>query len=489
MPQPLILAIDQGTSSSKCLLVAQDGGVVARGSAPLGEQHPAPGWVEQDPEELWQSVQRAVETCLEGQDSSRVVAVGLSTQRESYLLWERGSGRAVAPLISWQDGRTAELCQDLRTPQTQALAWQRSGLPLDPMFSASKAKWLLDRHDPQRTCAQRGELCLGTVDSWLLFKLSGQHLTEIGNASRTQLFNVHTLDWDDDLLGLFGVPRATLPQVVPSDGPFPSAKNLPGFPADIPLHAVMGDSHSALFAHGAFRPGAVKVTYGTGSSVMGLVAAPTEVSAGLCLTLAWSVDGKVQHALEGNIRASGATVRWVADLLGITPDELAGLARAQAESPVVIVPGFGGLGAPWWDETAVGLISNLTLASSRGDLAYAAIESVAQQVADVLERIGLLTELYADGGATTNTQLMQLQADLSGLRVLRSRDAELSALGVAHLAGLGAGVWDWNHLAALFREHQVITPAMAPHRRDALRQHWREAVDRARQKGARHETL
>jgi len=479
MTEPLILAIDQGTSSSKCLLVAPDGGIVARGSAPLGEQHPAPGWVEQDPEELWQSVQAAVSACLTGHDSASVVAVGLSTQRESYLLWERESGQAVAPLISWQDRRTAEVCQALRTPQTEALAWQKSGLPLDPMFSASKAKWLLDRYDPKRTRAGKGELCLGTVDAWLLFKLTGQHLTEVGNASRTQLLNVHTGDWDDGLLELFKVPRAALPKVVASNGPFPLIQ-LPDFLGGIPLHAVMGDSHSALFAHGAFKPGAVKATYGTGSSVMGLIAEAASVNKGLCLTVAWGLKGKIQHADEGNIRSSGATVRWVSDLLGITTDELAQLASAQVESAVTIVPAFGGLGAPWWDETAVGLISNLTLSSGKGDLAYAAVESVAQQVADVLEAIGPLSEIYADGGATVNAQLMQLQADLSGLRVLRSKNAELSALGVAHMAGLGAGVWNWEALSGLPKDREVFVPNMLASKRNQARSRWREAVTRAR---------
>lgn len=479
MTEPLILAVDQGTSSTKCLLVSPAGEIVARGSAPLGEQHPAPGWVDQDPEELWQSVLAAVRACLTGQDIGSVVAVGLSTQRESYLLWERASGQAVAPLVSWQDRRTAEVCQALRTPETEALAWQKSGLPLDPMFSASKAKWLLDRCDPARERASRGELCLGTVDAWLLYKLTGEHLTEVGNASRTQLLNVHTGDWDQALLELFKVPRAALPKVVSSNGPFPPIKNLPDFPKGLPLHAVMGDSHAALFAHGAFRPGAVKATYGTGSSVMGLIAEATSVNQGLCLTVAWGLDGQIQHAAEGNIRSSGATLRWVSDVLGTTPEELAKLAMAHRDSPVTIVPAFGGLGAPWWDETAVGLISNLTLASNKGDLAYAALDSVAQQVTDVLEAVGNLTELYADGGATANTQLMQLQADLSGLKVWRSKNAELSALGVAHMAGLDAGVWNWEQLSALPRVREASMPQKPLEWRTQARHRWQEAVARS----------
>ena len=481
--QPCVLAIDQGTSGSKCLLVDASGEIVARGSAPLGEQHPRPGWVNQDPEEVWQSVRGAVRSCLSSQDPGRVAAVGLSTQRESYLLWDRVSGQALSPLISWQDQRTS-LGEELHRPAVAALVRERSGLPLDPMFSASKAAWLLDTYDPRRERSARGDLCLGTIDSWLLFKLTGQHLTEHGNASRTQLLNVRTGEWDEDLMRLFRVPRAALPELRSSNGPFPTLRGLDPLPDGTPIHAVMGDSHSALFAHGAFTPGAVKATYGTGSSVMGLLEGAEGLDPGLCLTVAWSLDGHRQLAAEGNIRSAGAALKWVAELLNLTPGELADLAATVEDSPVTLVPGFGGLGAPWWDEEAIGIISNLSLGTTRADLAYAAVDSIAQQVADVVEAVnrsvGPLGALYTDGGPTANPHLMQRQADLIDAAVLRSQNPELSALGVAHLAGLGAGLWDWPALRTLPRERQTFRPHLDAAARQRLRARWLAAVDRAR---------
>lgn len=483
MTTPSVLAIDQGTGSTKCLLVDRGGRVIARGSAALSESCPQPGWVDQDPEEIWQSVQDAAQACLLERPEADVQAIGLSTQRESYLLWEREGGRAVAPLVSWQDRRTAETCQRLRTPASEALVRERTGLPLDPMFSASKAAWLLETHDPGRTRARRGELCLGTVESWLLYRMTGEHLSELGNASRTQLLNIHTRDWDDDLLELFDVPRAALPALRPSNGPYPQNRTLKSLEG-VPIRAVMGDSHAALFAHGAFEPGALKATYGTGSSVMGLIAEPGRLDPGLCLTIAWDLDGRTQYAAEGNIRSSGATLRWLADLLGSTPAALADLAATLEHSPVTMVPAFGGLGAPWWDEGAVGLISDLSLGSTRADLAHAALDSIAEQVTDVLgavdRSVGQVRDLHADGGATANDQLMQLQANLIGRSVLRSQNPDLSAMGVAHLAGLGAGLWTWDELSKLPRAHDIFKPMWSDSRRDQQRRQWLKAVARAR---------
>lgn len=478
-----VLAIDQGTSGSKCLLVGASGEIVARGNAPLGEQHPRPGWVNQDPDELWRSVQQAVASCLGNEDPASVAAVGLSTQRESYLLWDRSTGAALSPLISWQDQRTS-LGDELRSPAVAALVRERSGLPLDPMFSASKAAWLLDTYDPGRERSHRGELCLGTVDSWLLFKLTGEHLSELGNASRTQLLNVRTGEWDEDLLRLFRVPRETLPALRSSNGPFPPLRGLAPLLDGTPIHAVMGDSHSALFAHGAFTPGAVKATYGTGSSVMGLLDGPEHLDPGLCLTVAWSLDGRRQLAAEGNIRSAGASLKWMSELLGLSTGQLAELATTAPESTVTLVPGFGGLGAPWWDESAVGLISNLSLGTTRADLAFAAIDSIAQQVADVVEAagrsMGRLGALYTDGGPTANPHLMQRQADLIDTTVLRSQNTELSALGAAHLAGLGAGLWNWSALRDLPRENQVFSPQLDRTACLTSRSRWHAALERAR---------
>jgi glycerol kinase len=483
MTAPCILSIDQGTSSTKCLLVNEQGEVFARGSASVGESHPHRGWVDQDANEILGSVRQAVHACLEGQEPGAVVAVGLSAQRESLVAWDRRSGEPLAPLVSWQDQRTVEACDALRTDEVERLVEQRSGLPLDPMFSALKARWLLDALDPDRTRARAGEIRLGTVDSWLLSRFGERHLVEAGMASRTQLLDVRRVDWDDDLLQLFGVPRQALPDVVSSVGPFPTVRGLAPLPDGVPLRAVMGDSHSALFAHGGFAPGTVKATFGTGSSVMGLLSEPGQLAEGLCLTIGWMTD-RPAFAAEGNIRSSGATVRWMAGVLGVEVDELAAMAAQSVSDGVSVVPGFSGLGAPYWDRGAVGLITGCTLGTGRGALARAALESIPHQVCDVVDAVdrsvGRVREVFADGGATRNTVLMQLMADLAARPVLLSRTAELSALGVAHLAGTGAGVWSWEALARLARARDVYQPAMPEQERGAARGCWARAVARAR---------
>jgi len=489
-----VLAIDQGTSSTKSVLVDATGAIVARGVAKIGESHPQPGWVEQDPAEIWASVQHSVQACLAGFDAAEVRCIGLSTQRESMLAWDAYTAAPLAPMISWQDQRTVALCDSLRNEETERQVFALSGLPLDPMFSATKARWLLDQLDPDRTRANRGEIHLGTLESWLIRKLSGQtgrsavHLAEIGNASRTQLMDVRRGDWSDDLLRLFRVPRATLGTIIPSDGPYPAVRGLSGLPDGIPLAAVMGDSHAALFAHGATSPGQVKVTYGTGSSIMGLIDSTTSLRAGLCLTIGWQAGQQgPSYAVEGNIRASGATLRWAASLLGMEPGELVDLAAVSASNGVVLVPGFNGLGAPWWRRDAVGLLSNLSLSSGRADIARAALESIAHQVSDVvealMETIGPVRVLHVDGGASRADVLMQLQADLLGCRIERSNDPELSALGVARMGGLGSGFWSRDDLDRMARACDVFVPTGAEGEvllsSRAARQTWREAVSRS----------
>ena len=482
MAGPLILAIDQGTSATKCALIDAGGQFVARASSPLGESHPQPGWVEQDGLGIWASVQRAVAACLEQADPARVVAVGLSTQRESLLMWDTASGEPISPVISWQDQRGADLCDALRSPDTERLVRERSGLPLDPMFSAVKARWLLDRYDPGRLLARNGRVCLGTIDAWLLSHFSGEPLIEAGNASRTQLLNLQTVDWDDELLALFQVPRACLPRVVASTGPFPACRGLSPLRDGTPVHAVMGDSHAALFGHGARDPGQVKVTYGTGSSVMGLIRDPGDVQDGLCLTIGWMTD-RPAYAAEGNIRSAGSALRWMASILGIDVPALVDMGLAASSDGVVLVPGFGGLGAPWWDRDAVGLLSNLTLGSTRASLARAALDSMVFQVADVVEAIarsvGEVREIYVDGGPTRTDGLMQMQADQLGGVIFRSAEAELSALGVAHLAGLSAGLWSASQLAALPRPRDRFAAGTIETERNQRRRHWHEAVARS----------
>jgi glycerol kinase len=482
----LILAIDQGTGSSKALLVDHQGTIVGKGSSILGQRTPQPGRVEQSVKEIWDSISEAVIHAMAGHDSGKIAAVGLSTQRESLVLWDRATGAPVSPLISWQDQRTAQTCQDLQAAGYSETVRQRSGLPLDPMFSATKATWLLDEYDPDRARSRRGELCLGTVDSYLLSRFGADHIIEIGNASRTQLFNVRERIWDPELLELFRVPEQVLPTVVPSTGPFTNAANIVGLPSGPPITAVMGDSHAALFAHAAWQPGTVKATYGTGSSIMGVSTPGAIVDDGLCLTIAWQDDDPV-YAVEGNIRSSGATLTWLAKLLGCTPSVLAEAAASASSDGVFIVPGFNGLGAPWWDRDATGLISGLTLGTELPNLARAALESIVLQVEDVVSAVHDTVQpvevLRADGGASTNPVLMQLQADISCRRVERDLAGDLSPLGAAHLAGRSIGFWTHQQLTDLDRPRRIFEPTGDLIGSEALRVAWHDALDRARLRG------
>ncbi|MES9539603.1 FGGY family carbohydrate kinase [Actinomadura sp. NPDC000600] len=483
----VILALDQGTSSTKALLVDRHGRVLARASHPLGRSHPRPGWVEQSPDEIWTSVRTATRRCLDGCDPARVTAVGISNQRESMLLWDRRTGEPVTPVLSWQDRRTAARCADLLAAGYGEKVWEVTGLPLDPMFSATKGAWLLDHADPDRSRSLRGDLCLGTIDSWLLSRFGGEHVIEIGNAARTQLLDVRTGRWDQRLLELFGIPPEVLPRVVASTGPFPSVRGLPPLPDGVPVAAVLGDSHAALFAHAGWLPGRVKATYGTGSSVMALHSDTTAVGAGLCLTIAWSAgpgsgpgEDSIAHAVEGNILSSGATLRWLADTVGRTPAELADLADGASSDGVHLVPAFGGLAAPWWDSTAQAALVGMTLATGLPQLARAALESTAFQVEDVVDAVGQHETLLADGGAAANASLMQIQADIGGRQVHQSLVSDLSPIGAAHMAGLACGLWTRGRLEELDRPARVFSPRTGAADRRRMRSAWHQAVSRAR---------
>ena len=479
-----VLAIDQGTSATKCVLVDEHGAIVAKASAPVGERYPHPGWVEQDADEIWGSVLAAVRDCLAHGPGGPVAAVGLSTQRESALIWERDGGRPVSPLLSWQDQRTVQLRDELAKDGVEAMIRARSGLPFDPMFSALKISWLLDRMDPQRSRAAGGQWCAGTVDAYLLARLGAEHVVEVGNASRTQLLDVHRAAWDDQLLSLFRVPKAAMPRVVPSAGRMADAGRLHPSLRGVGVEAVMADSHSALFAHGAYRPGVVKATLGTGSSVMGLTDGLAPAHPGVCVTIAWDAGEGPRQALEGNIRAAGATVRWIAELFGLTPDDVAQRAAAADGKGVCLVPGFNGLGAPWWDARAVGLISGLTLGTDRDALLVAAIESIAHQVADVVEAMDAsvpgIGRLMLDGGPSRNAHLRKLLSSYIGRPVVHCTDPELSALGVAHMAGMRAGLWDLDALARLPRAQQASDASSGREAARPARRRWARAVAQSR---------
>jgi glycerol kinase len=493
-PDRFVLAVDQGTSSTKAVLVTAAGGVLARGSAPVAQSFPAPGWVEQDPVEIWTSVQSAVAACLEAagpEAAAAVAAVGFSNQRESVVLWDRRTGEAVAPLVSWQDRRTAEKAARLVDAGHGDLVFELTGLPLDPMFSAAKMSWLLDEHDPDRSRARAGELCLGTVDAWLLSRFGGEAVIEIGNASRTQLLSLATGTWDEKLLEIFGIPAAALPRVVTSTGPFPASRDLAPLPDGRPVTAVLGDSHAALFAHAGWRPGVVKASYGTGSSVMTLATGRTGRESGVCSTVAWQTgDPAPALALEANVLATGRTLTWLAEVFGTGVDTLLAEAAATGSGGVTLVPAFGGLGAPWWDASAVPVLAGFTLGTGRAAIARAGLESVAFQVADVVAAMAdagvPVRALYADGGLSRNDTVLQLQADVCGVPVHRAAEADLSALGAAHLAGVAAGLWTLAELDAKpHGDGDVFVPAWTPDRRTTATAAWRDALARTRTRRGR----
>jgi len=486
-----ILAIDQGTTNTKALLVDGDSRTVAAASRPVSIRFPRPAWVEQDACELWRSVSQAVDECLERAGDPALAAVGVSNQRESVLVWDRRTGEPQGPCIVWQCRRTAEFCAGLRAQGLERRLAERTGLAIDPLFSASKARWLLERIPNGWERAANGELAIGTVDSWLLWHLTGgtRHACDLTNASRTQLFDIHRLCWDAELLTLFSVPCAALPEPHASSYLFgETAAGLGRLPAGVPIAAMIGDSHAALFGHAIFDSGAVKGTYGTGSSVMTVTAAPVLSTHGLSTTIAWSAAGRTRYALEGNIAVTGAAVEWLGEFLGLAKraESVAELAASVSDSAgVYLVPAFVGLGAPHWNDAARGLLAGLTRGATAAHAARAAIESIAYQVRDVFDAMERdaarpLPVLLADGGGTRNDLLMQFQADILGRPVLASATAELSALGVAWLAGLAVGVWrSLDELAALPRPERRFEPAMADTRRDSLYAGWREALQRA----------
>jgi len=490
MIQRHVLAIDQGTTNTKVLLFNESGDVVARAARPVAISFPRPGWVEQDAAALWRSVEEAIDECLTHGTGRRVDAVGVTNQRESVLLWDRATGQPVGPTIVWQCRRTADFCQQLRNRGVQALLEERTGLTIDPLFSASKLRWLLHNTPDAERRAAAGELCAGTIDSWVLWNLSGRslHACDATNASRTQLLNLQTLDWDDELLALFDIPRAVLPVVKPSSGVFGESVRHGHLAAGIPVASAIGDSHAALFGQAAFRPGSVKATYGTGSSLMTLVERPLRSHGGLSTTVAWALGDAASYALEGNITTTGGAVDWLGTFLRL-PDGAAGVAdlanNVTDPDGVHLVPAFAGLGAPYWDANARGLLCGMTRGTTAAHVARATLESIAFQVRDVFEVMrddaGAASALLADGGASRNDTLMQIQADTLGVPVRRIDSADVSACGAAWLAGLAVGVWpSTSALEQLPRSVSSFEPRMPESERECRYDGWKDAVARTR---------
>jgi glycerol kinase len=460
MTADLLLAIDQGTTNTKALLVDVEGRVAASASVRVPVAFPRPGWVESDGRELWATVEGAIAGVLATVDPTRIAAVAIANQRESVLAWERATGRPLGPVVSWQCRRSTERCAALRSGGAEALVHTRTGLQLDPMFSATKAGWLLDAIPDGTARAEAGELCVGTIDSWLAWNLSGgsAFVTDLTNASRTLLLDLDRLAWDPELLLLFRIPEAALPTLRGSSAAVGTTRRLGLLPAGVPIAALIGDSHAALVGHGFPGPGSVKATFGTGTSVMAPLAAGVRDDR-LSATVAWSAERpgaptgratpQAVPALEGNITSTGAALQWIAGIVGREgrEDELESLALSVPDAGgAYLVPAFTGLGAPHWDPDARGAITGLSRGTTTAHLVRAAFESIAYQVRDVIDvlapAVGApMTAVFADGGAMQSALLAQLTADTLGLPVRINPAESLAALGAAYLAGLAVGVW------------------------------------------------
>lgn len=488
----VVLALDQGTTSSRAIVFGRDG--LPRGLAQheLPQIYPQPGHVEHDPEEIWRGQLRCAREALAAASvtASQVSALGIANQRETTVVWDRQTGQPLGNAVVWQSRITAPHCERLHQEGLSPLFRERTGLVLDPYFSGTKLAWILDRYPGARERARRGELLFGTIDTWLLWKLTGGrvHATDSSNASRTLLFNIHTLDWDDELLRLLDVPRSMLPEVRPSSGDFgTSDPHLLG--AAVPICGVAGDQQAATFGQACFAPGSVKNTYGTGCFLlMNTGSTPVASRNGLLTTVGWTIDGKTTYCLEGAVFVAGAVVQWLRDGLQViqTAEETNELARSVPDTGgVCFVPAFVGLGAPYWNPRARGTIVGLTRGTTRAHLARAALESIAWQTQDVVSAMqrdaGVpLVQLKVDGGASRNDFLMQFQADLLQVPVRRPIVPETTALGAAYLAGLASGYWssaaDIEHNWALDREFQG---AMALEERQRRERQWANAVQRS----------
>ena len=492
-----IMSIDQGTTSSRAVIFDSAAEVVSVAQREFTQIYPRSGYVEHDPDEIFST---QVGVCHEavqqaGLDIADIAAIGITNQRETTIVWDRRTGRPVYNAIVWQCRRTAPLCKELEERVLGEMIREKTGLLIDPYFSAGKIKWILDNVNGARERAERGELLFGTVDCWLMWKLSGgkAHVTDISNASRTMLFNIHTLDWDDELLKLFGVPRCMLPEVVSSSGHIcETAPEI--FGRSIPVTGCAGDQQSALFGQRCFDKGDVKNTYGTGAFLLiNTGDKPAVSSSGLLTTVAWRIGESTTYALEGSVFIAGAVIKWLRDELGIiaTAAETEWLAKSVPDNGgVYLVPAFVGLGAPYWDSGARGTITGLTRGSGKRHIARAALESIAYQTCDVLAAMekdtGKLGSVKADGGASANNFLMQFQADVAAREILRPRNVESTALGACFLAGLGCGLFaDMDGIRKLGGAPEAFTPAMTEEERSALLDGWHDAVKRTMTGGCR----
>jgi len=488
-----VLALDQGTTSSRAILFDHDGSIRSIAQREFEQIFPQAGWVEHDPEEIWSSqISVAVEALSRGDVRPRdIAAIGITNQRETTVVWDRQTGRPIYNAIVWQDRRTAGLCDQLKSAGHEKLIQERTGLLIDSYFSATKIRWILDQVPDARRMAEAGRLAFGTIDSWLIWKLtSGKlHITDVSNASRTMLFNIHRCEWDEELLRLLEIPRSLLPEVRASSEVYSEVTTTLGL-GSIPIAGIAGDQQASLFGQRCTSPGLAKNTYGTGCFLLqntGRDAVPSKNR--LVTTVAWKIGDAVEYALEGSVFIGGAVVQWLRDGLHViqNSNEVEALANSVSDNGgVYMVPAFVGLGAPHWDQYARGAIFGITRATTSGHLARAALESIAFQVADVLDAMQLdagtpLPELHVDGGAAVNETLLRFQADILGIPVVRPAVMETTALGAAYMAGIATGFWrDAGEIASMPLEEKRYEPRMSRAETDALRGRWKEALSRSK---------
>ncbi len=489
-----ILAIDQGTTGSTCVVLSPEGEVLGKANHEFRQHYPHPGWVEHDLDDIWRSVTGALGDALgqAGVKAQDCAAIGITNQRETAVVWDRKTGEPIHRAIVWQDRRTSARCRELEEMGLGDLFRSRTGLVLDPYFSGTKVEWMLSHVGDARACADRGQLAFGTIDCWLVWKLSGgeAHVTDVTNASRTLLFDIHRQAWDEDLCGHLSVPRSMLPDVRSSSEVYAKTKGVPVLPDGVPIAGIAGDQQAALFGQTCFEVGDAKCTYGTGAFLlMNIGSEPLPSDNGLVTTIGWRIGDETVYALEGSAFIAGAAVQWLRDGLGLIRsaseiEELAG--RVESAGDVAFVPALAGLGAPHWDPEARGLITGITRDTTAAHLARATLEGVAFQIADLVHAMQAdakhrLERLRVDGGAAMNDLMMQFQADLLDVQVDRPASVETTALGAAYLAGLAVGIFP--DLSAVVRAHEIertFEPAMTPDERAGHLGRWSRAVARAR---------
>lgn len=489
--EQFIMALDQGTTSSRAILFDRKGNIRGVAQEEFQQIYPQPGWVEHDAEEIWSTQLKVARQVLKnsGVRAGQIAAIGITNQRETTLIWERTTGKPIHNAIVWQDRRTASICDQLKTDGWENYVRENTGLVIDAYFSGTKVKWLLDQVEGARERAERGELCFGTMDSWLIWKLTGgkKHVTDYTNASRTLIYNIRDLKWDEKLCDELGIPASMLPEVKSSSEVYAETdKDM--FGAAIPIAGIAGDQQAALFGQACHQPGMAKNTYGTGCFM--LMNTGTEMvrsKAGLLTTIAWGLDGEVNYALEGSVFIAGAAIQWLRDGLKIideSPDSEFFSMKVPHTDGVYVVPAFAGLGAPYWDMYARGAIFGLTRGTSKSHLIRATLESLAYQTKDVLNAMEkdagtALKGLRVDGGASANNLLMQFQADILGVSAERPQIIETTALGAAYLAGLATGYWSKDQLQKQWQLDRAFSPEMKTERREELYAGWQKAVKRS----------